>query len=93
MKVARCVRDARARTAILHQNPRMRLALLMSERLRAGTVWVNTCRAVSFMSPFGGYKRSGLGRESGKEAIYEYLQQKSVWISTAIEVPNPFVLR
>ena len=38
MKVARCVRDARARTAILHQNPRMRLALLMSERLRAGTL-------------------------------------------------------
>jgi aldehyde dehydrogenase (NAD+) len=71
----------------------MRRALLMSERLRAGTVWVNTYRAVSFMSPFGGYKRSGLGRESGQEAIYEYLQQKSVWINTATEVPNPFVLR
>jgi (Z)-2-((N-methylformamido)methylene)-5-hydroxybutyrolactone dehydrogenase len=71
----------------------IRRALLMSERLRAGTVWVNTYRAVSFMSPFGGYKRSGLGRESGQEAIYEYLQQKSVWISTATEVPNPFVLR
>ena len=37
----------------------------MSERLRAGTVWVNTYRAVSFTSPFGGYKRSGEGRESG----------------------------
>jgi len=41
---------------------------------------VNTYRAVSFMSPFGGYKRSGLGRENGKEAIYEYLEQKSVWM-------------
>ena len=71
----------------------IRRAIVMSERLRAGTVWVNTYRAVSFMSPFGGYKRSGLGRESGQEAIYEYLQQKSVWISTATEVPNPFVLR
>jgi aldehyde dehydrogenase (NAD+) len=71
----------------------IRRALLMSERLRAGTIWVNTYRAVSFMSPFGGYKRSGLGRESGQDAIYEYLQQKSVWISTATEVPNPFVLR
>jgi (Z)-2-((N-methylformamido)methylene)-5-hydroxybutyrolactone dehydrogenase len=71
----------------------MRRALIMSEKLRAGTVWVNTYRAVSFMSPFGGYKRSGLGRESGQEAIYEYLQQKSVWISTATEVPNPFVMR
>jgi aldehyde dehydrogenase (NAD+) len=45
------------------------------------------------MSPIGGYKRSGLGRESGIEAIREYLQTKSVWISTAREVPDPFVLR
>ena len=71
----------------------IRRSIIMSERLRAGTVWVNTYRAVSYMAPFGGYKRSGLGRENGQEAIYEYLQQKSVWISTATEVPNPFVMR
>lgn len=71
----------------------IRRALLMSERLQAGTVWVNTYRAVSYMSPFGGYKRSGLGRENGQEAIREYMQTKSVWISTATEVPNPFVMR
>ena len=47
----------------------MRRALLMAERLQAGTVWVNTYRAVSYLSPFGGYKRSGLGRESGQEMI------------------------
>ena len=52
----------------------MRRALLMSERLQAGTVWVNTYRAVSYLSPFGGYKRSGIGRENGQEAIKEYLQ-------------------
>jgi acyl-CoA reductase-like NAD-dependent aldehyde dehydrogenase len=68
-------------------------AIRASERLEAGTVWVNTYRAVSYMSPFGGYKRSGLGRENGQEAIWDYLQTKSVWISTASEVPNPFVLR
>jgi len=71
----------------------IRRALQMSERLRAGTVWVNTYRAVSYMSPFGGYKRSGLGRENGQQAIQEYMQTKSVWISTATEVPNPFVMR
>jgi acyl-CoA reductase-like NAD-dependent aldehyde dehydrogenase len=71
----------------------MRRAFTLSERLQAGTVWVNTYRAVSYLSPFGGYKRSGLGRESGQEMIKEYLQTKSVWISTATEVPNPFVLR
>ena len=71
----------------------MRRSLMMAERLQAGTVWVNTYRAVSYLSPFGGYKRSGLGRESGQEMIKDYLQVKSVWISTATEVPNPFILR
>jgi aldehyde dehydrogenase (NAD+) len=71
----------------------MRRALLMAERLEAGTVWINTYRAVSYLSPFGGYKRSGIGRESGQEMIKEYLQVKSVWISTATDVPNPFVQR
>ena len=71
----------------------MKRAFTMSERLQAGTVWVNTYRAVSYLSPFGGYKRSGLGRESGQEMIKEYLQVKSVWISHAATVPNPFVLR
>jgi aldehyde dehydrogenase (NAD+) len=68
-------------------------AIRASERLEAGTVWVNTYRAVSYMSPFGGYKRSGIGRENGQDAIWDYLQTKSVWISTANEVPNPFVMR
>jgi aldehyde dehydrogenase (NAD+) len=71
----------------------MKRAFTMAERLQAGTVWVNTYRAVSYLSPFGGYKRSGLGRESGQEMIKEYLQVKSVWISHAASVPNPFVLR
>ena len=71
----------------------IRRAISMSERLEAGTVWVNTYRAVSYMSPFGGYKRSGIGRENGMEAIREYLQTKSVWIDIAGNVPNPFVMR
>jgi acyl-CoA reductase-like NAD-dependent aldehyde dehydrogenase len=71
----------------------IRRALMMSERLEAGTVWVNTYRAVSYMSPFGGYKRSGIGRESGIEAIRDYLQTKSVWIDIAGNAPNPFVMR
>ena len=71
----------------------IRRALSMAERLQAGTIWVNTYRAVSFLSPFGGYKRSGLGRENGQEMMKEYMQVKSVWLSTASEVPNPFILR
>jgi aldehyde dehydrogenase (NAD+) len=68
-------------------------ALQMSERLQSGTVWINTYRAVSYMSPFGGYKRSGIGRENGLSAIRHYVQEKSVWIDMGNEVANPFVMR
>ena len=71
----------------------IRRAFTMAERLQAGTVWVNTYRANSYVSPFGGYKRSGFGREGGQEMIKEYLQVKSVWIATTAEVPNPFIQR
>ncbi|MGO4607753.1 aldehyde dehydrogenase [Variovorax sp. 2RAF20] len=68
-------------------------AIRMSEKLQAGTVWVNTYRAVSFMAPFGGYKDSGLGRENGIDAVREYLQTKSVWINSGAITGNPFVMR
>jgi aldehyde dehydrogenase (NAD+) len=68
-------------------------AFRMSERLKVGTVWINTYRAVSYTSPFGGYKRSGLGRESGLEAIKEFLQVKSVWIAMKPSTTNPFIIR
>ena len=68
-------------------------AIRMSERVQAGTVWVNTYRAVSYLSPFGGYKDSGLGRENGIDAMREYLQIKSVWINTGAVTSNPFVMR
>jgi len=56
-------------------------AVRMSRALKAGTVWVNTYRTYSYMMPFGGVKRSGLGRESGIEAINEFLETKSVMMS------------
>ncbi len=67
-------------------------ALHCVERIQAGTVWVNNYRTTSFATPFGGYKHSGLGREGGVEAIEEYLQTKSVWITTQPNRENPFVL-
>jgi (Z)-2-((N-methylformamido)methylene)-5-hydroxybutyrolactone dehydrogenase len=71
----------------------LRRAMLMTEKLKAGTVWVNNYRATSFTSPFGGFKESGIGRESGSETIKEYLDTKCVWISSDLEVPNPFIKR
>ncbi|MFG1392285.1 aldehyde dehydrogenase [Xanthobacter agilis] len=71
----------------------LRRAIALPRRLQVGIVWVNMYRAVSYMSPFGGYKRSGLGRENGMDAVREYLQTKSVWVSTAAETPDPFSIR
>lgn len=70
----------------------LRRALDAVDQLEAGTVWVNNYRATSFATPFGGYKQSGIGREGGTEAIKEYLQAKSVWITTRPNRANPFVL-
>jgi acyl-CoA reductase-like NAD-dependent aldehyde dehydrogenase len=64
-----------------------------AQRLHAGTIWVNCYRAVSYVAPFGGYKRSGIGRENGQEAIDAYLQTKTVWIDTVGRPADPFVLR
>jgi aldehyde dehydrogenase (NAD+) len=68
-------------------------ATVMARRIRAGTVWVNTYRAVSFTMPFGGYKASGIGRENGLDGINEYLHTKSVWINTGSNAGNPFVMK
>ena len=51
--------------------------------LRAGTVWVNCYQVMDPAVPFGGYKMSGYGRESGAEHMHEYQQTKAIWIKTA----------
>ncbi len=67
-------------------------AFKFTKALEAGTVWVNAYRVVSYTTPFGGFKNSGLGREGGQEMIKEYLQTKSVYVNLGKTTPNPFVL-
>jgi len=52
----------------------------VSRGLRTGTVWVNCYQTMDPAVPFGGYKMSGYGRESGAEHMEEYLQTKAVWL-------------
>ena len=69
-------------------------SLRITKALRAGIVWVNTYRVVSPIAPFGGYKDSGYGRESGMQAIHDYTRIKTVWINTSDEpMSNPFQMR
>ena len=66
----------------------------LSNRIRAGIVWINTYRVISPMVPFGGYGMSGLGREAGADAVLEYTRTKSVWINTSdAPIADPFVMR
>ncbi|HSV81782.1 MAG TPA: aldehyde dehydrogenase [Ramlibacter sp.] len=65
----------------------------LARRLQAGTVWINTYRALAFNSPFGGFKDSGIGRVNGAEAVEQFLQTKSVWCELSDEIQDPFVLK
>ncbi len=49
--------------------------------LRAGTVWVNCHNVFDAAAPFGGYKRSGYGREMGRHALDLYTQTKNVIVN------------
>lgn len=60
----------------------------MCKAIEAGTVWGNTYRTYSVMVPFGGRKRSGIGKEWGLEGIHDFLETKSVMISTADVMPG-----
>ncbi len=51
-------------------------ARAISRRMRTGAIWVNG--GFDFHAPFGGYKRSGNGREWGEHGFAEYLEVKSV---------------
>src|SRR5450755_843689 len=53
----------------------------LAPKLRAGTVWVNCHNVLDATMPFGGFKQSGWGRELGGEAVYSYLESKSVCIN------------
>ncbi|RJF75066.1 aldehyde dehydrogenase [Rhodopseudomonas palustris] len=69
----------------------LKRTMYMADKLKAGTVWINNYRSTSFTTPFGGFKDSGMGREGGVEAVKEYLEVKSVWISSDLQMPDPFI--
>lgn len=71
----------------------MARALRLSKQLKAGTVWVNTYRTISPAAPFGGYKKSGIGRERGVEALHDYTQIKNVMLDYSSSTRDPFSIR
>lgn len=59
----------------------LKKAHMVSRRLRAGTVWINTYGLMDASLPFGGYKSSGFGRELGANALEHYTEVKTVWLN------------
>ncbi|XP_023246856.1 cytosolic 10-formyltetrahydrofolate dehydrogenase [Copidosoma floridanum] len=55
-------------------------ALRFAEKIEAGTVFVNTYNKTDVAAPFGGFKRSGFGKDLGQEALNEYLKTKTITI-------------
>jgi aldehyde dehydrogenase (NAD+) len=53
----------------------------VADEVRAGTVWVNCYDLFDAAAPFGGFKRSGIGRELGAKGLDSYLEEKTVTIS------------
>ena len=69
-------------------------SLRMSNRVKAGIIWVNTYRAISPIAAFGGVKGSGYGREAGMQAVYDYTRPKTVWMNLSDDpIANPFKMR
>lgn len=64
----------------------------VAKRIHAGTVWVNAYRGVAPSVPFGGFGASGIGRESGLEAIRDYTEQKAIWVEMTGQTRDPFKL-
>lgn len=52
----------------------------LADRIKAGTVWINNYQTMDPAVPFGGYKMSGYGRESGSQHLEDYLNTKAVWL-------------
>ncbi len=66
----------------------------VSRRLRSGICWINTYRAISPIAPFGGFNRSGYGREAGLQSVLDYTRTKTVWVNTSdAPMSNPFTMR
>lgn len=64
-------------------------AFRVAQGIHTGRMWVNTYNQIPSGSPFGGYKQSGIGRETHKVMLEHYCQTKNIMINLN-EVPSGF---
>ncbi len=56
-------------------------ALKVARNIETGRMWVNTYNQIPEGAPFGGYKKSGIGRENDKSVLDAYSQKKNIMIN------------
>lgn len=62
----------------------------VSRQIAAGMVWVNTYRYIRWSTPYGGFKRSGWGRENGHEALDQYFETRTTVFGTTGRYPDVY---
>ena len=65
----------------------------VARQIKAGMIWVNTYRTLSPMTPFGGYKMSGYGKERGEESLMEYTQVKNISMDLSAVAYDQYTMR
>ena len=64
-------------------------AINVARRVETGRMWVNTYNQIPAGAPFGGYKKSGIGRETDLSILDAYTQQKNIFINLS-DAPSGF---
>ena len=65
------------------------MATSVARAIETGRMWVNTYNEIPAGAPFGGYKQSGIGRETDLSILDAYTQQKNIFINLG-EDPSGF---
>ena len=66
-------------------------AINMAKRIRTGTVWINDYHLLNDVSPFGGYKQSGVGKELGMHGLLEYTIAKHIHVAMSANRSDRFI--
>ncbi len=66
-------------------------AISVAKKIRTGTIWINDYHLLNDVSPFGGYKQSGVGKELGMQGLLEYTIPKHIHVGVSGKRSDRFI--
>jgi aldehyde dehydrogenase (NAD+) len=66
-------------------------AISVAKAIRTGTMWINDYHLLNDVSPFGGYKQSGVGKELGMHGLLEYTIAKHIHVAASNKRSDRFI--